>query len=67
MSSDKVWHSTHQLGSWLFKIYAVLVLVGAFIPKLAIYVVLIPMILLVLILLFYSYFEFRKLHPRRKI
>ena len=55
MSSDIIWQKTHLLGGKLFKIVALLSLVGMILPNLAIYLVFIPIILVSLFLYFYSY------------
>jgi len=55
LSNDVVWDKTHRLGAKLFKIAAILSLVGIFFGKLAIYFVLFPVITAALISLVYSY------------
>jgi len=55
LSNDVVWDKTHRLGAKLFKIAAILSLVGIFFGKLAIYFVLFPVIAAALISLVYSY------------
>ncbi len=61
LSSDKIWHKTHQLGSVLFKISAIISLFGIFFPIYAIWFILIPILIASIYLVVYSYILFRKL------
>lgn len=60
LSSEKVWDTTHQLGGKLFKIGAVLSLLGMFFPSSGIFFFFVPLILIVIFLVIYSYWEYRK-------
>jgi len=60
LSSDRVWDKTHALGRKLFKVAAVINLLGIFFPRYVIWFVLLPLVLLSVYLVFYSYCEFRK-------
>jgi len=60
LSSDKVWKKTHQLGGRLFQIAGVLAVVGAFLGKYALYLVIVPVISLSIFIVFYSYFVYKK-------
>jgi len=61
LSSEKVWNKTHKLGAKLFKVSAVIALLGLVFQKYAIYFVIIPLIFSVLDTTIYSYFEYKKL------
>lgn len=60
LSNEKVWDKTHKLGGKLFKIVALITLVGAIVGKYTILFILIPIILVVIYLFVYSYFEYKK-------
>ncbi len=60
LSSDKVWEKTHLLGSKLFKIIAVLSLVGLFFPDQGMILFVIPLFVIIIWLFIYSYLEFKK-------
>jgi len=59
LSSEGVWEKTHKLGSKLFKIAAVLILLTLFAPDYFLYSVFL-LIAFSLYLVLYSYLEFRK-------
>lgn len=61
LSSKEVWRKTHQLGSVLFEAGAIVSLVGIFFPEYAFAFVLIPILLVSVILIVYSYMEHKKL------
>jgi len=61
ISNDKVWDKTHKLGSKLFKIAAALSLLGAVFYRYSWAFVLAPIILFSIYLVFYSYFEYKKI------
>lgn len=60
LSSDLVWQKTHELGSKLFKISAVIALLGIFFNQYAIWFVLIPILSSALYLIIHSYFVHKK-------
>lgn len=60
LSSESVWEKTHKLGGLLFKISAVLSLVGVAFPSYAFYFVLGPIILSTIYIVYYSYAEYSK-------
>jgi len=60
LSSDKIWAKTHHLGGKLFKACALLTFLGVFFPKLAIYLLLIPVLATTVIVIAYSYLEYQK-------
>ncbi len=57
LSSEKVWKKTHILGGKLFKIASVVMLIGIFFPLCAIWFVIVPLLVIALFLVIYSYFE----------
>ena len=59
LSSEAVWDKTHKLGSKLFKIAAILILLTLFAPDYFIYSVFL-LIAFSLYLVLYSYLEFKK-------
>ncbi len=60
LSSEKVWDKTHFIGGRLFKAAGLVALLGVFFPSYAILFVLIPVILVSLFTIVYSYFEYQK-------
>ncbi len=60
MSSSRVWDKTHSLGGKLFKIAAVIALFGIIFQKYAIWLVIVPVFVVAIWTMVYSYFEFRK-------
>lgn len=60
LSSDTVWDKTHLVGGNLFKLSAVLALQGLFLPELAVYLILIPVLLTTATVFVYSYFVYRQ-------
>ncbi|MFH1770300.1 MAG: DUF1648 domain-containing protein [archaeon] len=60
LSSDNIWNKTHKLGGKLFKISGVIAFLGILFNEFAIWLGIGPIILSVLYLFLYSYFEFKK-------
>jgi uncharacterized membrane protein len=62
LSSDVVWDKTHKLGGKLFKIAAAISLVGLLFRdgKMIFATLVIPLMVVVVITVLYSYLEFRK-------
>jgi len=60
LSSDEVWDKTHKLGSKLFKIASLFVLLGLFFKKYVFWLVLAPIFTTVVYVITYSYFEYQK-------
>jgi uncharacterized membrane protein len=60
LSNEKVWDKTHRLGGKLFKIAGVLALFGVFFRSLALFFVLVPVILVAVYTMVYSYFAYQK-------
>jgi uncharacterized membrane protein len=61
MANDVVWDKTHRLGGKLFKLTAVIALLGAFFPGYAFWLLFIPSIASIIILAVYSYLVFREI------
>lgn len=60
LSSDKVWDETHKIGGKLFKIASVIAFIGVFFQSYALYFIIIPVILIGVATMVYSYFEYQK-------
>jgi uncharacterized membrane protein len=60
LSNDNVWDKIHKIGSVTFRINALIFILGIFIPKYFIWIVLIPILANVIFLFFYSYFLYKK-------
>lgn len=60
LSSDKVWKKTHEMGGKMFKAYALLILLGLFFGSYGIYFIVLPIIVIVIWSLVYSYLEYQK-------
>ena len=60
LSSDEVWDKTHRLGRKLFKIAAILSLVGLLFPSIALWFVIIPILFAAIYSIIYSYFVWKK-------
>lgn len=61
LSSDKVWNATHKLGSQLFKVSAVLTLVGLFFGEYGFWFFIAPLVATAIITTAYSYFAYARL------
>jgi uncharacterized membrane protein len=64
LSSDKVWDKTHKLGARLFKLAAIIALIGAIFPDHSFWFILVPVISFTIIVLVYSYVEYSKLKKK---
>ena len=60
MSSDKVWDKTHKIGGKLYKIAGVVTLLAIFFETYAIYIIVVPLIMVSIYTVVYSYFEYQK-------
>lgn len=61
LSSDIVWDKTHSLGGKLFMIAGFFSFMGLFFKKFMIYFILVPLAIIILVTMIYSYFMFRKI------
>lgn len=66
LSSDKVWDKTHKIGGKLFKASAIISLLGLFFIDYAILFVIVPVILVAIFTIVYSYAEYTKLETKKK-
>lgn len=66
ISSDKVWDKTHRLGSILFQISGIIMILGIFFDDFIVYFILVPIIVSAVALVVYSYLEYRKLEKKKK-
>lgn len=60
LSSDAVWSKTHELGGKLFKIAALISLIGIVFENYAIYLIILPIFFVAIYTTVYSYFEYKK-------
>jgi immunity protein, SdpI family len=60
LASDIVWERTHRLGGWLFVLVGFIGLITAFFPPLRFYGLFVPLILVVVILVIYSYVIYQR-------
>jgi uncharacterized membrane protein len=60
VSNEKVWDKTHRVGAMLFKITGIIALLGIALPAYALYFVLIPVLLVAVYTIVYSYLVYRK-------
>ncbi len=63
LADDEVWDQTHQIGGKGFQLSAILTLLGVFFPSAAIWVMLIPVMVVSVFTIVYSYVIYRKKHP----
>lgn len=61
LSSDVVWERTHKLGGTLFKAVGIISAVGILFQAYVIWFILAPVLLAALVLVLYSYVEYRKI------
>jgi len=66
LENETVWKNTHKLGSQLFKISALLGLIGIFLPQYSLLFILIPIIASAVFITAYSYFIFPREKPAKK-
>ncbi len=66
LSSDMVWRKTHALGSKLFRLTAILTLIGILFPAAAILFLLVPVLATALFLVVYSYVLYRQEERMKK-
>jgi uncharacterized membrane protein len=61
MTDDRVWDRTHKVGGIMFKVMGVISVIGAFFGKYAFFFVIIPVIILPVLLILFSYVDFKNL------
>ncbi|MDZ7262279.1 MAG: SdpI family protein [candidate division KSB1 bacterium] len=60
LSNENVWERTHKIGGKLFKIAGVVALLGIFFKNYAFFFVIVPVILVAIYTVAYSYFDYQK-------
>jgi uncharacterized membrane protein len=60
ISSDHVWKKTHELGGTLFKVLGVIIVLGVLAPQYALGIILVPLIVIAVGLVLYSYFLYEQ-------
>ncbi len=60
LSSDRVWDKTHQMAGKLFKIAGVISMLGIFFQSYAVFFILVPVLLVAVYAVVYSYLEYRR-------
>lgn len=63
LAHEDVWDETHRVAAKGFKISGILTLLGVVFPKLAIWTMMVPLLIVAFGTVVYSYYVFRKLHP----
>jgi len=66
MSDPTAWQKTHKLGATLFKMVAILTLVGMIFPQVTFYVFFIPLLVSIAVIYSYSYLEYTKISKSSK-
>jgi uncharacterized membrane protein len=64
LSNEIVWKKTHKLGGKLFKICAIISLLGFLFQQIAIWLLVVPALLLSVFVFVYSYIEFHKIENK---
>ncbi len=62
---NKMWEETHHVGTWLFLICGILVLMSLLITKLFIFFISVPLFSIIIMIVLYSYIIFKKEHNLR--
>ncbi len=60
LSNEKVWEKTHKIGGKLFKIAGIIVLLGILFQSYAIFFILVPVLLVSVFTIVFSYFEYQR-------
>ena len=60
LSNEKVWEKTHKIGGRMLKFTGVIALLGVFFQRYALFFILVPLILIIVYTIVYSYFEYQK-------
>lgn len=60
LHSDEVWNETHKRGGNLFMFAGIVTLIGIFVPKFAIWFILVPLVGVAIYTLAYSYFVWKR-------
>jgi|SRR3989344_3578001 len=60
IQSEKVWNKTHKLGSKLFIILSIIILLSVFMASYGFYIVIVSILAVTLYLIYYSYMQYKK-------
>ncbi len=60
LSNENVWNKTHRFGGKLFKISGVAAFLGLFLPKQAMWLIIVPIVFSAISIVFYSFLAFQK-------
>lgn len=60
LNSDSVWEKTHRLGSKLFAVAGIVILIGALFPRYMMWFIILPIGVVALFLVVYSYVEYER-------
>ncbi len=60
LSNEEVWNKTHRIGGRLFKLAGIISFAGAALQKYALFFVLVPVLLVSIYTVIYSYFEYQR-------
>ena len=66
ISNDEVWKKTHLLGAKLFKLLGIIIFFGIFFRKYLLWFILVPVMISVVLLVIYSYLEYRKIEINKE-
>jgi uncharacterized membrane protein len=66
LSSEQVWNKTHRLGGKLFKIAGLVALIGILFASYAVYFVVVPILVVAVYTVIYSYAEYQKIEKPGK-
>jgi immunity protein, SdpI family len=61
LANDEVWNRTHRLGGILFMACGAIIAIASFWPKYAVYAILVPVLLVTLITVVYSYVIYQRI------
>ncbi len=60
LANDKVWKKTHEMGSKVFKIIALVLLASLFFPTIAVWIILVSVLASIIYLFWYSYSVYKQ-------
>lgn len=63
LADEEVWDETHRIGAKGFKLSGVLTLVGVVFPSIAIWAMMMPLLVVSVYTVVYSYVAYRRKHP----
>jgi uncharacterized membrane protein len=63
LADEEVWDETHRIGAKGFKLSGVITLVGVVFPSIAIWAMIVPLLIVSVYTVVYSYVAYRQKHP----